>query len=68
MSVATLEAPASADQHISAAEALRRYPQLSRTRLYRLAVGSEVRVILPPGRPPRYNAADLDRIMNERGA
>lgn len=58
-----IQAPASADPHITAADALRRYPQLSRTRLYRFVVGGEVRCTLPPGRPPRYNVRDLERIL-----
>jgi hypothetical protein len=49
MSTATcvVTAASSADRHIPAAEALRRYPSLSRARLYRLVVGNEVRVIRP---------------------
>jgi hypothetical protein len=66
MSAATLPAPASADPHLTAAEVLRRYPWMSRTRLYRLVVGNEVRTILPPGRPPKYNARDLERVARER--
>lgn len=57
----------SADCHIPAAAAIRRHPSLSRVRLYRLVAGGEVRVVLPPGRPPRYNVADLDRVMADRG-
>lgn len=63
--VATLQAPASADPHIPAAEALRRWSPLSRMKLYRLVTLGEVRAELLPGRPPRYNVRDLERLMGE---
>jgi hypothetical protein len=68
--VALAPAPAtsSADPHVRAAECLRRYPGLTRAKLYRLVVGNEVRALLLPGKTPRYNIADLDRVMTERGA
>ena len=57
-----------ADPHIPAAECLRRYPGLTRAKLYRLVVGTEMRAILPPGKTPRYSVADLDRILASGGA
>ena len=68
VALAAAPAASSADPHRPAAECLRRYPGLSRAKLYRLVVGNEVRALLPPGKTPRYNVADLDRIMNDRGA
>lgn len=65
--VAIAQAPVASDRHITAAEIGRLYPYMTRTRLYRLVVGGSVRVDLPPGMPPRYNLADVERIMAERG-
>ncbi len=61
MSTATLE-PAQAD-FISAAEATRRHPGLSPTKLYRLAAIGAVAIDLQPGVPPRYSAGDIARAM-----
>ena len=68
--VAIPKAPSAsaADPHVPAAEVLRRYPALSRNKLYRLVVGGDVRCILPPGKTPRYSVRDLERVMTERGA
>jgi hypothetical protein len=66
--LAPAPAASSADPHGPAAECLRRYPGLTRAKLYRLVVGGDVRAQLPPGKSPRYSIADLDRIMSERGA
>jgi hypothetical protein len=68
MSVALPSAPAVSpvENHLPAAECLRRHPGLTRAKLYRLVVGGEVRAILPPGKAPRYNVSDLDRIMADR--
>jgi|SRR6516165_9318790 hypothetical protein len=68
MPAATLPAPASADSHVTAAEAIRRWPLLSRAKLYYHAMVGEVRFQLPPGRPPRYAIRDLERVMRERSA
>jgi hypothetical protein len=70
MSVALAQAPteSAASLHLSCADCLRRHPSLSRAKLYRLVVGGEVRVTLPPGKSPRYDVEDLDRAMRERGA
>lgn len=67
--VAVPQAPpaSSADPHVPAAEALRRYPELSRNKLYRLVVGGDVRCVLPPGKTPRYNVRDLERVMGAGG-
>jgi hypothetical protein len=61
MSTTTAE-PAS-DHFISAAEAIRRHGALNRQKLYRLGLVQAIRVRLLPGVPPRYSAADLDRLM-----
>jgi hypothetical protein len=68
--VATIQTPVahSADDHLPAAEVLRRYRGLTRAKLYRLVVGNEVRAILPPGKTPRYSVADVERVMQGRGA
>jgi hypothetical protein len=58
---------AATDRYITGADCLRRYPKLSRTALYRCVVGGGIHVILPPGKSPRYNVADLDRAMAEQG-
>jgi hypothetical protein len=64
MSIAA--APPAQIEFISAAESFRRYPGLkSRVRLYRLATDGSVRVALLPGKPPRYSARDLDRLVDE---
>jgi hypothetical protein len=72
MSTKTLPAAppqaADTDIYLSAADCIRRHPALSRNRIYRAAVVGAVRTRLIPGVPPRYNAADLDRVMAERRA
>jgi hypothetical protein len=50
--------------YITAAEAIRRHPSLNRARLYRMGLTRMIRVQLLPGIPPRYAAADLDRLMS----
>ena len=61
MSATTIE-PAKA-VFISAAEATRRFPGLSPTKLYRLAAHGRVAVDLKPGIPARYSAADIARAL-----
>jgi hypothetical protein len=61
MSTATID-PTQAD-FISAAEATRRHPKLSPTKLYRLAAIGAVAVDLQPGVPPRYSAGDIERAL-----
>jgi hypothetical protein len=55
----------SRDSYVSGAEAIRRYPALSRVHLYRLVAIQRIRVQLDPGTPMRYHAADLARVMSE---
>jgi hypothetical protein len=45
---------------------MRRFPTLTRAQLYRSCVGNEVRAILLPGRTPRYNVADVERMVQSR--
>jgi hypothetical protein len=60
---AAIATAAPANQYHPAAECIRRHPGLTRTVLYHRALMGEVRVQLPPGRPPRYCVADIDRLM-----
>jgi hypothetical protein len=60
---ATATAPAPSEW-ISGAEAIRRYPKISRVRLYRLAAAQIVQTRLIPGSAPQYSAGDLDRLMS----
>jgi hypothetical protein len=55
-----------ADVYLNAADCIRRHPTLSRNRIYRAAVVGAVRTRLIPGIPPRYNVADVDRLMAEQ--
>jgi hypothetical protein len=48
---------------ISAAEANRRFPGLSPTKLYRLAAHGRVTVDMKPGIPPRYSVTDIARAL-----
>ncbi len=48
---------------ITSADALRRHPELSRVKLYRLAASQLIRTTVPPGSAPRYSASDVDRVM-----
>jgi hypothetical protein len=50
---------------ISAAEANRRFPGLSPTKLYRLAPHGRVTVDMKPGIPARYSAADIARALTD---
>lgn len=51
--------------HITAAEAGRRYPFMTRNKLYRLVVLGLVSRVLPPGKTPRYSVADIERALAE---
>jgi hypothetical protein len=65
MSVASVRKGKASDNagYVNGAACERKYPQLTRVKLYRLVLVGEVRSILPPGSYPLYNLADLDRVM-----
>jgi len=63
-SMTTTTSRPSNDLFISAAEAIRRHQGLNRQKLYHLGLTQAIRVCLLPGVPPRYSAADLDRLMS----
>jgi hypothetical protein len=47
--------------YASAAQAIRKFPGLTRVRLYRMGVTQRIRVKLEPGIPPRYHLEDVAR-------
>jgi hypothetical protein len=60
--MSTAIADTSGDIFVTAAEALRQHPHLSRVRLYRAAVIGGVQTQLIPGVPPRYKLADVEQL------
>jgi hypothetical protein len=57
-----------AQEWINGADVLKRYPEISRVKLYRLAASQLIRVKAREGFPPLYHAEDAHRVISAQFA